>query len=374
MGEGGPQRARSTEEGMESGGPGERPGKERCGKKECDPASLPGVGNPFMKSDETNPNSGHKLLASNSLASSPRLAARTYEPIDERAVVKRGGADFGLRALAHPLRRRLRSIWPISDLSADELVVQIRSQRPHGRNATAPAHLPQVAARAVQRVYIRSRVLSTIPRSEARELPGEPEHPPDRLQQGRCPGGDRRAPARAQPAGQRGQPGGEGPDHRGLRRAADAPRGGGEDLRRRRREGAGRRAGLHPPARRGLARSGGGPGLRERAGDGIPGRRSRLPRDAGGGESQHPRLPAGHPQPGRADRARAGDRAGPALSAAPPGRGLHPGRSGGVSVDAADDGRPGTGGGRPGDRRGGPADAVRRLQPRPPGRLSVRSA
>jgi len=25
---------------------------------------------------------------------------------------------------AHPLRRRLRSIWPISDLSADEVVVQ----------------------------------------------------------------------------------------------------------------------------------------------------------------------------------------------------------------------------------------------------------
>ena len=46
------------------------------------------------------------------------------EAIYERAVVKRGGADFVSRAPAHPLRRRLRSIWPISDLSADELVVQ----------------------------------------------------------------------------------------------------------------------------------------------------------------------------------------------------------------------------------------------------------
>ena len=45
------------------------------------------------------------------------------EAIYERAVVKRGGADFASRAPAHPLRRRLRSIWPISDLSADEVVV-----------------------------------------------------------------------------------------------------------------------------------------------------------------------------------------------------------------------------------------------------------
>ena len=48
----------------------------------------------------------------------------TNEAIYERADVKRGGADFVWRAPAHPLRRRLRSIWPISDLSADELVVQ----------------------------------------------------------------------------------------------------------------------------------------------------------------------------------------------------------------------------------------------------------
>src|SRR5208282_1318923 len=46
------------------------------------------------------------------------------EAIYERAVVKRGGADFVSRVPAHPLRRRLRSILPISDLSADELVVQ----------------------------------------------------------------------------------------------------------------------------------------------------------------------------------------------------------------------------------------------------------
>src|SRR5208337_5384045 len=49
---------------------------------------------------------------------------RANEAIYERAVVKRGGADFVSRVPAHPLRRRLRSILPISDLSADELVVQ----------------------------------------------------------------------------------------------------------------------------------------------------------------------------------------------------------------------------------------------------------
>ena len=48
---------------------------------------------------------------------------KTNEAIYERGVVKRGGADFVSRAPAHPLRRRLRSIWPISDLSADEVVM-----------------------------------------------------------------------------------------------------------------------------------------------------------------------------------------------------------------------------------------------------------
>ena len=52
-----------------------------------------------------------------------------------------------------------------------------------------------------------------------------------------------------------------------------------------------------------------------------------------------------------------------------PGRRLHPRRGGGVSVVAPDDGRPGAGGGGRGDRRGRAADAVRRLQRRPPGRL-----
>ena len=78
---------------------------------------------------------------------------------------------------------------------------------------------------------------------------------------------------------------------------------------------------------------------------------------------------SGHPQPRRQDRARAGNRAGPALSAPAAGRRLHSRRGGGVSVDAADDGRPGAGGGRRGDRRGRPAHAVRRLQHRPAGRL-----
>jgi len=43
--------------------------------------------------------------------------------IYERAGVNRLGAGFASPASAHPLRRRLRSIWPISDLSADEVVV-----------------------------------------------------------------------------------------------------------------------------------------------------------------------------------------------------------------------------------------------------------
>src|SRR5208337_5660842 len=43
--------------------------------------------------------------------------------IYENGVVKRGGAEFVSRAPAHPLRRRFRSIWPISDLSADPMVM-----------------------------------------------------------------------------------------------------------------------------------------------------------------------------------------------------------------------------------------------------------
>src|SRR5262245_44057643 len=41
--------------------------------------------------------------------------------IYERAFVKRGRCGFCVAGLPHiPFRRRLRSIWPISDLSADE--------------------------------------------------------------------------------------------------------------------------------------------------------------------------------------------------------------------------------------------------------------
>jgi len=43
--------------------------------------------------------------------------------IYENGAVKRGGAEFVSRAPAHPLRRRFRSIWPISDLSADPMVM-----------------------------------------------------------------------------------------------------------------------------------------------------------------------------------------------------------------------------------------------------------
>ncbi len=62
-------------------------------------------------------------------------------------------------------------------------------------------------------------------------------------------------------------------------------------------------------------------------------------------------------QPARQARAAA------ALSADAARRRVHPGRGGGVSVDAADDRLPGPGGGRQGNRRGHAADAERRVQP-----------
>ena len=60
-----------------------------------------------------------------------------------------------------------------------------------------------------------------------------------------------------------------------------------------------------------------------------------------------------------------GMRAGPALSPPASRRRLHPGRGGGLSVVAPDDGRARAGGGRRADRRGRAADEVRRLQRRP---------
>ena len=68
-------------------------------------------------------------------------------------------------------------------------------------------------------------------------------------------------------------------------------------------------------------------------------------------------------------QARARVRADAALSAAAAGRRLHPRRRGGVSLVAPDDGRPRAGGGGRGDRRGRPADPLRRLQHRPARRL-----
>jgi hypothetical protein len=70
---------------------------------------------------------------------------RFNDPIYERGVVKRGGADFVSRAPAHPLRRRLRSIRPISDLSVDELVVQTRgtSSEPEAEG-DGPPSMPAV--------------------------------------------------------------------------------------------------------------------------------------------------------------------------------------------------------------------------------------
>jgi hypothetical protein len=81
------------------------------------------------------------------------------EPIYERADVKRGGADFVSRASAHPLRRRLRSIWPISDLSADELVVATRntSSEPEAEGGLPPSR-PAVYEALAERDVIRSTI------------------------------------------------------------------------------------------------------------------------------------------------------------------------------------------------------------------------
>ena len=62
-------------------------------------------------------------MATKNLKSTDSVPLIGNKPIYDRAGVKRGGADFASRVPAHPLRRRLRSIWLVSDLSADELVV-----------------------------------------------------------------------------------------------------------------------------------------------------------------------------------------------------------------------------------------------------------
>ena len=132
-----------------------------------------------------------------------------------------------------------------------------------------------------------------------------------------------------------------------------------------------RRARLHGPARRRHARPGQGPGRGPRS--------SRRAFDAAdpaylrtlaAGPRQHPRLPVGHPPPRRSSCGTGPAlRAAAPLSPAPAGRRLHPRRRGGLSVVAPDDGRPGAGGGRGGDRRGRAAHPVRRLQHRPARRL-----
>ena len=84
----------------------------------------------------------------------------TNEAIYERADVKRGGADFVWRAPAHPLRRRLRSIWPISDLSADDLVVQPATHPLSPRPREIPPSLPAVYEALAERDVIRSTIYS----------------------------------------------------------------------------------------------------------------------------------------------------------------------------------------------------------------------
>src|SRR6516162_6594338 len=81
------------------------------------------------------------------------------KPIYERCVVKRGGADFGSRAPAHPLRLRLRSIWPISDPSADELVVQPAT---HPLSPRPRESCPSLRTGSVRSVGRRDLIRSTI--------------------------------------------------------------------------------------------------------------------------------------------------------------------------------------------------------------------
>jgi hypothetical protein len=83
------------------------------------------------------------------------------EPIYERPGVKRGGADFASRVPAHPLRRRLRSIWQVSDLSADELVVHPATHplSPRPRESSLPLNAGSVRS-VDRRDVIRSTIYS----------------------------------------------------------------------------------------------------------------------------------------------------------------------------------------------------------------------
>ena len=61
---------------------------------------------------------------------------------------------------AHPLRRRSRSIWPISDLSADELVcIPLTSSEPEAEGELPPS-LPAVYEALAERDVIRSTIYS----------------------------------------------------------------------------------------------------------------------------------------------------------------------------------------------------------------------
>ncbi len=85
------------------------------------------------------------------------------EAIYERAGVKRGGADFASRVPAHPLRRRLRSIWPISDLSADDSGVHPATHplSPRPRESFLPLNAGSVRS-VDRRDVIRSTIYSEI--------------------------------------------------------------------------------------------------------------------------------------------------------------------------------------------------------------------
>ena len=69
---------------------------------------------------------------------------------------------------AHPLRRRLRSIWPISDLSADEVVVQTRNTSSVGDDGRHPSFAQEATRPTADRASdsTRSRRLTQHRESE----------------------------------------------------------------------------------------------------------------------------------------------------------------------------------------------------------------
>jgi hypothetical protein len=105
------------------------------------------------------------------------------------------------RAPAHPLRRRLRSIWPISDLSADELVCTRNTSSEPEAEGGLPPSLPAVYEALAERDVIRSTIYSGSTFGSVvaiKPVSKERHHSIARRQRwGRCPGSVRgRSPGR----------------------------------------------------------------------------------------------------------------------------------------------------------------------------------